>query len=289
MSLTSSATPFEWLPMPSGISLTGHSFTDDLLKQFDNRRRSLIDDNDDVISIPKSVEHSIIVASLPIVESRASSTSSIQAVASDDTASKQSEKPRDLQRKSSVHLRNKFNDGFHHHPQTEQQIEQPRASTLFNSWTLKRKKKFHHVPTQDITFNQSEDEPLSKIAIHTTIHMNPVNHQPAASVIQPPVITQYPPKPLKYSPVEPLPTYAGTDTDTSHTTNTRRKTLQRLSLPLLKLTASSQPARTIQRRRSDSDLLNQPTPPVTKNLFRSISKRWSKLICTCKNRGIRKK
>jgi hypothetical protein len=35
----------EWLPMPSGISLTAHnSFTDDLLDQFDKRRTQLYTD-----------------------------------------------------------------------------------------------------------------------------------------------------------------------------------------------------------------------------------------------------
>lgn len=192
--------------------------------------------------------------------------------------------------KSSVYLRNKINDdGFHNTPQTVvQQIEQPRASTIFNSWTLKRKKKFH-LPAQDIFDPNNETPPLSKIAINTTININHTNTAADQNIIQPPVITQYPPKPLKYSPVEPLPSYASTP----GTESSRRKTLQRFSLPLLKLTtaaaATTSNPRSIQRRRSDSDLLNQQQPQTTNTLFRSISKRWNKLLCTCKKRGVRKK
>lgn len=189
-----------------------------------------------------------------------------------------------------MYLRNKFNDGFHHNTQTVQQIEQPRASTIFNSWTLKKKKKFH-IPAQDI-FNNNE-QPLSKISINTTINISPNNNYATNidgnNIIQPPVITQYPPKPLKYSPVEPLEDeYAGTATNQQQSQSNRRKTLQRLSLPLLRLTAASQPNRAIQRRRSDSDLLNQQQSS-NNNLFHSISKKWNKLLCTCKKRGAKKK
>ncbi|GAA5812032.1 hypothetical protein MFLAVUS_005481 [Mucor flavus] len=111
------------------------------------------------------------------------------------------------------------------------------------------------------------------------------------NMIQPPIITQYPPKPLKYSPVEPLPAeaYAGSD---QHNNTSNRNTLKRLSLPLLKLTAASQAAtsgNTLHRRRSDSDLLNQPTNQPNHTFFRSLSKRWNKLLTTCKSKRIKNK
>lgn len=65
--------------------------------------------------------------------------------------------------------------------------------------------------------------PPSKIAINTTISIPrrpPVHY----AMIQPPVITQYPPKPLKYSPVEPLDEGVVADHPTTTTTassNTR--------------------------------------------------------------------
>lgn len=182
-----------------------------------------------------------------------------------------------IRRSSSSSLNNRF----HHNTQ---QIEQPRAAAIFNSWTLKKKKKFHNRHVQEMF-----DEPLSKIAINTTISISPnINTQYTDNMIQPPIITQYPPKPLKYSPVEPLPAeaYAGTDQH-NHTSN--RNTLKRLSLPLLKLTAASQAATTLHRRRSDSDLLNQPTNQQNHTFFRSLSKRWNKLLTTCKSKRIKNK
>lgn len=56
--MSSTTTPFEWLPMPSGISLTGHSFTTDLLKQFDKQRSVLDGDDEDALSIAQ-VPHNV--------------------------------------------------------------------------------------------------------------------------------------------------------------------------------------------------------------------------------------
>lgn len=100
--------------------------------------------------------------------------------------------------------------------------------------------------------------------------------KPNESPISPPIITQYPPKPLHYSPVEPLP--PETNSDMSH-----HARLHRVSLPLLKFTTVQH---TQRRRRSDSDdFLQQPTtlssqPPKVQSTFTSLlSKKWNQLIC----------
>jgi hypothetical protein len=115
----------------------------------------------------------------------------------------------------------------------------------------------------------TETSPYNTTTTTTTITTNP---------ILPPIITQYPPKPLKYSPVEPLPDISQQDDDDAASSVHHKKgyrTLHRLSLPLLRLTAQQQPA--IRRRRSDSDLLEKaPT-----SMFHSISKQWQKLLYTC--------
>ncbi|KAI9265357.1 hypothetical protein EDC94DRAFT_604632 [Helicostylum pulchrum] len=246
----------EWLPMPSGLSFTDNSFSVDLIEQFDKRRSQL---NSDVISIEEQQQGSI--------HSFASSIQSIPKIKDNDSS---------IRRSSSL---NRFHDNT-------QQIEQPRAETIFNSWTLKKKKKFHNRHVKEII----EEPPLSKIAINTTISISPnnINNQYTDNMIQAPIITQYPPKPLKYSPVEPLPAeaYAGSD---QHTRN--RNTLKRLSLPLLKLTAASQTTtagNTLHRRRSDSDLLNQQNQS-NHTFFRSLSKRWNKLLNSCKSKRIKNK
>ncbi|KAL9545690.1 hypothetical protein MBANPS3_007026 [Mucor bainieri] len=366
MSLESSTatTNHEWLPMPSGISITSHdSFTKDLLYQFDKRRSQLLSHNDYISS---SIENSIhqqspksspsISATGPAAASalQRSSTSvsslsnshSTETTATGEHANnhvlieqereiiqgnhKNNNNRRrsagDLLRKSSLYLRNKFNEGFHHNTHLEQQqqqqqmqhIEDQHGASLFNSWTLKKKSKRRNA--HDVFKNKSlssasipsppsphtqQRQQLSKIAINTTINIQPLNHannkSNSKNPIQPPIITQYPPKPLKYSPVEPLP-----DDDDNGNSSTgaalhykKSKTLHRLSLPLLKLTAQQQQqqqqqqssSNTLQRRRSDSDLLNRDlvVEKTSHSMLHSISKKWNKLLSTCIHRGVKKK
>lgn len=135
---------------------------------------------------------------------------------------------------------------------------------------------------------------LSKIAINTTINIQPHNNNnsnnksSSKDPIQLPIITQYPPKPLKYSPVEPLPEDESSNSASLHH---KKKTLQRLSLPLLKLTAQQQQDQTIQRRRSGSDLLNRNlvVEKPSYSMLHSISKKWNELLSTCIKRGVKKK
>jgi hypothetical protein len=81
--------------------------------------------------------------------------------------------------------------------------------------------------------------------------------------VQPPIITHYPPKPLVYSPVEPLP-------EQEHSA---KKILHRISLPLLRLAQKDDPP-IMERRRSDSEVYK----PSRQSSF---SKGWSKLLFTC--------
>ncbi|CAO3649900.1 unnamed protein product [Mucor hiemalis] len=359
----------EWLPMPSGISLSPHnSFSRELLRQFDKRRSQLHFDsisiqpkdeimpNDKCSIISSSSNHSQIVASLLLDTTSISSssislgnTNDLQLVQEEEeeegedkerersavltindnttSSTRRSKSAGNLLRKSSVYLKNKFN--HHHHLSTIEQQQHttttttttnnniPKSSTnttLFNS--IKKKKKSYK-PAQDIfqvpNTNQPQEQTqhLSKIAINTTINIGSMNYHPLIDlnsnntnhIIQPPIITQYPPKPLKYSPVEPLPDeyeYAGNiDNNVINSNSRSRKALHRLSLPLLKLTAASQSQgerREINRRRSDSDLLNEPQQQQQQqlstthtSLLHSIGKQWNKLICTCKSKKYSKK
>ena len=213
-----------------------------------------------------------------------------------------------------MYFRNKFNEGFYHNTLEKQQqqqqqqqqqhiVDQPGAS-IFNSWTLKKKRK--RQDAQDVFKNTNQSgtsisqppQQLSKIAINTTINIQPHNtnnnKSSSKNPIQPPIITQYPPKPLKYSPVEPLPEDEGSNSASLHH---KKKTLQRLSLPLLKLTAQQQQQQQqqqeqiIQRRRSSSDLLNRNlvVEKSSHPMLHSISKKWNELVSTCIKRGVKKK
>lgn len=175
-------------------------------------------------------------------------------------------------RKSSLYLRNKFNNTSE---------EQPRASR-FHSWTLKNKKK-KRKDAQNVFKDSAIQPQLSKVVINTTINLEQQTSEnlpfTTTNPIQPPIITQYPPKPLKYSPVEPLPDISQQDDDDASITHHKKRygALHRLSLPLLRLTAQQQQP-IIQRRRSDSDLLEKA--PTT-SVFHSLSKQWQKLLYTC--------
>lgn len=140
-----------------------------------------------------------------------------------------------LLRKSSLYLRNKFN---------QNKPVDSRAS-LFHSWTLKNR----------------NNNALSKIAIHTTIPIAKPEQSSIPHPFQPPVITQYPPKPLKYSPVEPLPE------------EIHHKSFHSLSLPLF-----THHTKNVQRARSDTELQSNNRSLV----FKSLSRKWNKLIDTFK-------
>ncbi|KAI9348350.1 hypothetical protein BD770DRAFT_164820 [Pilaira anomala] len=271
----------EWLlPMPSGISFTDNTFTTDLLKQFDKRRSKL--NSSDISIRQESFDNN----------SNHTTTSSHRRVASSSSVHNNSRNsiPIEQVRDNNNIRRSSLSSSVSTFHYNIQQIEQPRASKIFNSWTLKKKKKFHN-NNNNRHVQEIFNEPLSNnnnnnnnntLSIPPSLHHQ--HHQyDNNNMIQTPIITQYPPKPLKYSPVEPLP-------DTSAVDHSRN-TLKRLSLPLLKLTAATQQQQqqqqSLHRRRSDSDLLNQQQS--NKTFFCSLSKRWNKLLLNYKNKRIRNK
>ncbi|KAI8989566.1 hypothetical protein BDB01DRAFT_848727 [Pilobolus umbonatus] len=282
--------------MPSGISLSHESFATELLRHFDKRRSQLHEElilNEDnnmdtnLYSMHShhhtSSQHS---HSLQQVTSNSSSSheSSIENGAAQDLYIEQQEKQRsagDLIRKSSSYIRSRFIEGS---KSTEAQLEQSRAS-MFNSWSLKRKKKNSRSDRDYIYRDSNSSLPtpsyqLSKVAIRTTIiipsynYADNTNTHYTTTTVQPPVITHYPPKPLKYSPIEPLPEYTGTT----------KKLLHRLSMPLLKLTThnNENTRHVIERRRSDSDVLNRQNNGNQKTLFENMTRTWNRLLYTCK-------
>ncbi|ORE09152.1 hypothetical protein BCV72DRAFT_261000 [Rhizopus microsporus var. microsporus] len=243
----------EWqLPMPSGISLNHHSFTVDLLKQFNCETSDI-----------SSVE----------IESIQSTTDVNTNTTKPDTSQKdqrqQQQQQRQQRRRSAGDLIRKSSSYF-------KKWNEPLT------WTLKRKKHKDYPPPVQNIFTQKK---LSKIAINTTISIAPSSQQPSGSIkdIQPPIITQYPPTPLKYSPIEPLP-------ESMVDTHKKRRTLHRLSVPILKITSALQQKTEddiLRRRRSDSDLVYH-LGDTRHNNSSFLTKKWNKLIHTCK-RGFKKK
>ncbi|OBZ82312.1 hypothetical protein A0J61_09637 [Choanephora cucurbitarum] len=78
-----------------------------------------------------------------------------------------------------------------------------------------------------------------------------------------PSVIQYPPKPLVYSPIQPLPQ-----------DHYKPNTLHRLSMPLLKLTQYD----TLYPTKSDPDLLiHKP-----KSIMHTVTKQWHKLVLKLK-------
>ncbi|KAI9486853.1 MAG: hypothetical protein EXX96DRAFT_550855 [Benjaminiella poitrasii] len=108
-------------------------------------------------------------------------------------------------------------------------------------------------------------------------------------IVQPPIITQYPPKPLKYSPIEPLLT-ENADYYRFHYDHAGTENKKRRSLPLLHLTLHS---RTLEKRRSDSIVLNEQEPillippeetsmnTLISHVQHSLNKQWNKFLSTC--------
>ncbi|KAI7905252.1 uncharacterized protein BX663DRAFT_502253, partial [Cokeromyces recurvatus] len=179
-----------------------------------------------------------------------------------DKSTKETRSATKLLRKSSIYLKNKF---YHHTKQ--------RHKSLFNSLTLRnRKKKRQKNSSVPITHNLQELENKNRL----------LYQQEGKFILQQPpiIITQYPPKPLKYSPVE----FILPETTTTTVNDKKRR---RLSLPLLKLSSTN----LIQRQKSESNILiihSTAEEPVQQRLLQensfitqlhcSLNKQWNKLI-----------
>ncbi|KAG1057001.1 hypothetical protein G6F43_001133 [Rhizopus delemar] len=241
--------------MPSGISLDQHSFTVDVLKQLDcetTTPSAIVDiSNVEIESI-----HSITTTNSTAEPSNEqfATEQTTNGQITNDIPQNRRRSAGELIRKSSLFLTKK-------RPLT---------------WTLK-KKKSTCPPLQDIFTPSQPTKKVSKIAINATLSATPSQNM---NDMQPLVITHYPPKPLRYSPVEPLP-------EQNHNESRKSKTLHRLSIPLLKMTAALQQHEnnnTRSRRRSDSDVVY--TTEQENNSF--LSKKWNKFVSTWK-KGLKKK
>ncbi|KAI9005444.1 hypothetical protein CLU79DRAFT_781762 [Phycomyces nitens] len=112
---------------------------------------------------------------------------------------------------------------------------------------------------QDNECSTSSALPLpSKIAINTTISYPQTPIIPSHYPTIPPVITQYPPKPLKYSPVEPL------ENSPEDGQGLRKRAIHRISIPFLRLSQEAGE----DRRRSESDLSQHRFGPIGKKAKR---------------------
>ncbi|KAI8141954.1 hypothetical protein BJV82DRAFT_616582 [Fennellomyces sp. T-0311] len=184
----------DWLlPVPQEISVDD-SFSTDLIRQFDKKRSRLrvelkleqhASDSDSVsasrVETPKESTPS------PPLEQTSSETPPIVV-----ERGKRRRSAGDLLRRSSAFLRAK--------------IEALRGPSRSHD-NLQRD--YHEMEEQ----RRHSNPPPSKLVVNTTIaipQFSTTTHHgnrflsPVAASIQPPVITQYPPKPLKYSPVEPV-------------------------------------------------------------------------------------
>ncbi|KAL1927987.1 hypothetical protein VTP01DRAFT_3392 [Rhizomucor pusillus] len=173
-------------------------------------------------------------------------------------------------------------------PSSSRQIESKRSTvnnrprSMISASLPVRKRKRHHYPRADSTFSASATSlPLpSTIAINTTITIPHYQSQMARyheqqqqqqyvqyATIQPPVITHFPPKPLKYSPVDPPSDSIGTSNDGTEETQTRHRMLHRFSVPVF-------------NRRSDTRSHASPSSEIDTRprALPSFRRRWSHLF-----------
>ncbi|KAI8968373.1 hypothetical protein BDF20DRAFT_177630 [Mycotypha africana] len=341
----------EWLPMPSGISITTHdSFTTDLLKQFDLKSAELLYSGillsldqynmsaDDFIGPTSEIKHAVTasgresegkynndsqmetnmassistctnnpeIQGCSIITQDNALTATTPAennmpITSPTSTLKYSRSVGNLLRKSSMFLRDKFQSRQQHFNNNDNDTNpQPLVSHLS---TLKKKRK-----------DVRSMPPTLKSITNTSQHINNNNNEEICTSSQ----SQHLTKPLKYSPVEPLPatdeveqdyhtlpSILPTATSTVKQRHVRKKKLQRLSLPLLKFTQKSTNGKELissqttkrqeqrqqkqqepcyadsplRRRRSDSDLnQQQQQQPVSEE--RKTASSSSSVLCT---------
>ncbi|KAI9497691.1 hypothetical protein BDB00DRAFT_803636 [Zychaea mexicana] len=275
----------DWLlPLPVELS-ANDSFSTDLIRQFDKKRSRLrvelkLESNETASSssspsLPSHPSPSPPTAGAPattrVAETAPPSISSRTTTGTDRGAggSKRRRSAGDLLRRSSAFLRAK--------------IEALRGTSRSHD-NLQRN---YHDMEDDDDERRHSIPPPSKIVVNTTIaipqfnttatQQPTTNHHgnrllsPVAASIQPPVITQYPPKPLKYSPVEPVVLEESTKKSLHH----------RISMPVLR-NHNGRSTSTEPRRRSD----------VGVERMGSIGKRARKALGSCaelKSRGVTRK
>ncbi|KAG0166451.1 hypothetical protein DFQ28_007325 [Apophysomyces sp. BC1034] len=272
-SLVPSQSTNEWLPLPRDAD-DSESFSKDLIQQFDKKRSRL---RVEMGELEKQNGAAYPGRNTPVSSSVSDLRTSSGAPPPVPTPQQQEEKTRttaaednvayaqgrrrsagDLLRRSSAYFKAKL-DVFrgsrsHDNLRDSQSAHLPSTSNALRSISSKKKQPSRTTRAEDI-FNASSASlpPPSKIAINTTISIPqfaiPVQHPPPAHFagIKPPVITQYPPKPLKYSPVEPA------SDDFMEKQN--RTIVHRISLPVLRRGGHDHEHRSATaRRRSDTDM-----------------------------------
>ncbi len=99
------------------------------------------------------------------------------------------------------------------------------ASELFRKSSAFLKSKFTKKPT----INNSTEEPPKKLIMKTTISIPSItNTTRSFPILSTPTITQYPPKPLVYSPIKPIPL-------NNNQIEQQKPLLHRISMPLLRV------------------------------------------------------
>ncbi|KAF7726808.1 hypothetical protein EC973_008409 [Apophysomyces ossiformis] len=207
----------------------------------------------------------------------------------------------ELLRRSSAYLRAKF-EAFKHEtmPEPDPRIlfrkSHPAATTATTSNGNNNKSSSRGImensSMQESNLSSSFFPLPSKIAINTTISIPQISTATSMhyASVQPPVITQYPPKPLKYSPVEPPSASTAYSSSSSPFRSSplsaiaspafdtqQKKPKHRISLPLLNRPNAASPSSSSHqedRRRSDSDAIHGRFGSIGKK-----AKRWSRLLC----------
>ncbi|KAI8375937.1 uncharacterized protein BYT42DRAFT_546684 [Radiomyces spectabilis] len=232
----------EWLLLPRDFA-QGDSFFDDVMHQFDKRQSQI---HSETI---RSLESHSLQRSTPSVHAdspnrcaHAAASNEVQAsekgvegpgrpISKAHAQGRRRSSAGDLLRRSSAFLRAKLDQfrGTRSYDGAENDLDQSSPRSVFRDGG-----------------SATSLPPPSKIAINTTIFL-PQGHghsmpqlQHHLNTFQPPVIKEYPPKPLKYSPVEPM-----TDLPSPRTVH------HRISLPVLRHVRTQEFRK--NRRKSDTE------------------------------------
>ncbi|OAD80780.1 hypothetical protein PHYBLDRAFT_161422 [Phycomyces blakesleeanus NRRL 1555(-)] len=256
----SSSNSSDLLPLPR--DLDEDSFSRDLIHQFDKKRSRLrlemveLENSHDAPSLHSSATPPTMLTvspSPPTPTPAPAPPPSTTSTSPDPTNRRRS--AGDLLRRSSAYFKSKL-DAFkvsrsHDNLRDVHSIHDPTPSKTLGIRHLKKK------PTRQDLFSLSSTSlpPPAKIAINTTIAIPQFQHnthhqtQQATlhahfGAIKPPVISQYPPKPLRYSPVDPP-------------NDDHRPIVHRISLPLLRRNQPDPNEGGTTRRRSDTEATHQ--------------------------------
>ncbi|CAO3596095.1 unnamed protein product [Absidia cylindrospora] len=144
---------------------------------------------------------------------------------------------------------------------SQQKPHPPQANTIFNNSSSNSNGNNNNAMASSSSLSSLGSLPPTKVAVNTTIsipspyYINQSRHDPSSqqptphhsslyqysATVQPPVITQYPPRPLKYAPVEPISDhdipYSNNDdhlpntTSPSHISNNNNNNNNKRSVP----------------------------------------------------------